>query len=156
MQGRTRQIAGLGFSTKKKKVGGDFRGARLRGQRAGVIKRITQRLNPARSAAVAALPAAERTRGGTQWVLPTLRRASFRPAAKIVLFDRSWYNRAGVERVMGVFAPTTKYEEFFHSVPGNSSGLLVRSGIILFKYWFLDHRRGFSNFRFTMRIQDPL
>jgi polyphosphate kinase 2 len=116
----------------------------------GVIKRITQRLNP-RVCRVAALPApSERER--TQWYFQ--RYVTHLPAGgEIVLFDRSWYNRAGVERVMG-FCTDEQYEEFFHSVP-EFERMLVRSGIILVKYWFsiTDHEQ---QFRFTMRIHDPL
>ena len=97
----------------------------------GVIKRITQRLNP-RVCRVAALPAPnERER--TQWYFQ--RYVSHLPAGgEIVLFDRSWYNRAGVERVMG-FCSEDDVEEFFRSVP-EFERMLVRSGIILIKYWF--------------------
>jgi polyphosphate kinase 2 len=116
----------------------------------GVIKRITQRLNP-RVCRIAALPAPnERER--TQWYFQ--RYVSHLPAGgEIVLFDRSWYNRAGVERVMG-FATDEQVEEFFHSVP-EFERMLVRSGIILIKYWFsiTDEEQ---QFRFLMRIHDPL
>ncbi len=116
----------------------------------GVIKRITQRLNP-RICRVAALPAPnERER--TQWYFQ--RYAAHLPAGgEIVLFDRSWYNRAGVERVMG-FCTEQQCEEFFHSVP-EFERMLVRSGIILIKYWFsiTDDEQ---QFRFMMRIHDPL
>ena len=116
----------------------------------GVIKRITQRLNP-RVCRVAALPApSERER--TQWYFQ--RYVSHLPAGgEIVLFDRSWYNRAGVERVMG-FCTEDDVEEFFRSVP-EFERMLVRSGIILIKYWFsiTDEEQ---HFRFTMRIHDPL
>jgi polyphosphate kinase 2 (PPK2 family) len=97
----------------------------------GVIKRITQRLNP-RICRVAALPAPnERER--TQWYFQ--RYIAHLPAGgEIVLFDRSWYNRAGVERVMG-FCTDADVEEFFHSVP-EFERMLVRSGIILIKYWW--------------------
>ena len=97
----------------------------------GVIKRITQRLNP-RVCRVAALPAPnERER--TQWYFQ--RYVAHLPAAgEIVLFDRSWYNRAGVERVMG-FCTDDEYEEFFRTVP-EFERMLVRSGIQLIKYWF--------------------
>ena len=93
----------------------------------GVIKRITQRLNP-RICRVAALPAPnERER--TQWYFQ--RYVAHLPAGgEIVLFDRSWYNRAGVERVMG-FCTEEQCEEFFRSVP-EFERMLVRSGIILF------------------------
>jgi polyphosphate kinase 2 len=116
----------------------------------GVIKRITQRLNP-RICRVAALPAPnERER--TQWYFQ--RYAAHLPAGgEIVLFDRSWYNRAGVERVMGFCTPE-QCEEFLHSVP-EFERMLVRSGIILIKYWFsiTDEEQ---QFRFLTRIHDPL
>jgi len=116
----------------------------------GVIKRITQRLNP-RVCRVAALPAPnERER--TQWYFQ--RYAAHLPAGgEIVLFDRSWYNRAGVERVMG-FCNEADVEEFFRSVP-EFERMLVRSGIVLIKYWFsiTDEEQ---QFRFMMRIHDPL
>jgi polyphosphate kinase 2 len=116
----------------------------------GVIKRITQRLNP-RVCRIAALPAPnERER--TQWYFQ--RYVSHLPAGgEIVLFDRSWYNRAGVERVMG-FSTEEQVAEFFHSVP-EFERMLVRSGIILLKYWFsiTDEEQ---EFRFLMRIHDPL
>jgi polyphosphate kinase len=116
----------------------------------GVIKRITQRLNP-RVCRVAALPApSERER--SQWYFQ--RYVAHLPAGgEIVLFDRSWYNRAGVERVMG-FCTETDVEEFFRSVP-EFERMLVRSGIILVKYWFsiTDDEQ---QFRFMMRIHDPL
>jgi polyphosphate kinase len=116
----------------------------------GAIKRITQRLNP-RVCRVAALPApSERER--TQWYFQ--RYASHLPAAgEIVLFDRSWYNRAGVERVMG-FATAEQVESFFRDVP-DFERLLVRSGIILLKYWFsiTDDEQ---QLRFLTRIHDPM
>ena len=116
----------------------------------GVIKRITQRLNP-RVCRVAALPAPN-DRERTQWYFQ--RYVSHLPAAgEIVLFDRSWYNRAGVERVMG-FCTDEQYEEFFRSVP-EFERMLVRSGIQLVKYWFSisdDEQR----IRFLARINDPL
>jgi len=116
----------------------------------GVIKRITQRLNP-RVCRVAALPApSERER--SQWYFQ--RYVSHLPAGgEIVLFDRSWYNRAGVEKVMG-FCSDDEYEEFFRTVP-EFEKMLIRSGIVLIKYWFsiTDEEQ---NARFTMRIHDPL
>ena len=116
----------------------------------GVIKRITQRLNP-RVCRVAALPAPnERER--TQWYFQ--RYVAHLPAAgEIVLFDRSWYNRAGVERVMG-FCSQADVEEFFTSVP-EFERMLVRSGVTVLKYWFsiTDEEQ---NFRFQMRNTDPL
>ena len=116
----------------------------------GVIKRITQRLNP-RVCRVAALPAPnERER--TQWYFQ--RYAAHLPAAgEMVLFDRSWYNRAGVERVMG-FCSEDDVEEFFRSAP-EFERMLVRSGIILIKYWFSISDEE-QQFRFALRIHDPL
>src|ERR1700744_3619148 len=116
----------------------------------GVIKRITQRMNP-RVCRVVALPAPN-DRERTQWYFQ--RYVTHLPAAgEIVLFDRSWYNRAGVERVMGCCTPD-EYEEFFRSVP-EFERMLVRSGIKLLKYWFsiTDAEQAF---RFNMRIHDPL
>jgi polyphosphate kinase 2 len=116
----------------------------------GAIKRITQRLNP-RVCRVAALPAPN-DREKTQWYFQ--RYIAHLPAAgEIVLFDRSWYNRAGVERVMG-FCTDDEYEEFFRSVP-EFEKMLVRSGISLHKYWFsvTDEEQ---NARFLGRITDPL
>jgi polyphosphate kinase 2 len=116
----------------------------------GVIKRITQRLNP-RVCRVVALPAPN-DRERTQWYFQ--RYVPHLPAAgEIVLFDRSWYNRAGVERVMG-FCTDDEYEEFFRSVP-EFERMLFRSGIQLIKYWFsiTDEEQ---HFRFMSRIHDPL
>ena len=116
----------------------------------GAIKRITQRLNP-RICRVAALPAPN-DRERTQWYFQ--RYTAHLPAAgEIVLFDRSWYNRAGVERVMG-FCNDDEYEEFFRTVP-EFEKMLVRSGIKLVKYWFSitdDEQHS----RFLGRIHDPL
>ncbi len=115
-----------------------------------VIKRITQRLNPRICRTVALSAPSERER--TQWYFQ--RYVAHLPAAgEIVLFDRSWYNRAGVERVMGFCTPE-QTEEFFRDVP-DFERMLVRSGIILLKYWFsiTDDEQ---NLRFTMRIRDPL
>ncbi len=116
----------------------------------GVIKRITQRLNP-RVCRVAALPAPnERER--TQWYFQ--RYVSHLPAGgEMVLFDRSWYNRAGVERVMG-FCTEDEVQEFYRSVP-EFERMLVRSGIILIKYWFSITDEA-QHLRFAMRIADPL
>jgi polyphosphate kinase 2 len=116
----------------------------------GVIKRITQRLNP-RICRVAALPAPSE-REKTQWYFQ--RYVAHLPAAgEMVLFDRSWYNRAGVERVMG-FCDDAEYEEFFRTVP-DFERMLVRSGIVLIKYWFsiTDDEQ---YLRFAARIHDPL
>jgi polyphosphate kinase len=133
----------------KRKVAILFEGRDAAGK-GGVIKRITQRLNP-RICRVAALPAPnERER--TQWYFQ--RYIAHLPAGgEIVLFDRSWYNRAGVERVMG-FCSEDDCREFFRTAP-EFEAMLVRSGIILLKYWFsiTDEEQ---EFRFTMRIKDPL
>ncbi|MEN4888491.1 polyphosphate kinase 2 [Erwinia billingiae] len=116
----------------------------------GVIKRITQRLNP-RTCRVAALPAPN-DRERTQWYFQ--RYIAHLPAAgEIVLFDRSWYNRAGVERVMG-FCNDAEVEEFFRSVP-EFEKMLTRSGVQIVKYWFsiTDEEQ---ELRFLSRIHDPL
>lgn len=115
-----------------------------------MIKRITQRLNP-RVCRVAALPAPN-DREQTQWYFQ--RYVSHLPAGgEIVLFDRSWYNRAGVERVMG-FCNDEQYEEFFRSVP-EFEKMLARSGIQLLKYWF-SISDAEQHLRFLSRIHDPL
>ena len=116
----------------------------------GVIKRITQRLNP-RVCRVVALPAPTE-REKTQWYFQ--RYVAHLPAGgEIVLFDRSWYNRNGVERVIG-FATPEQVEQFFHDVP-EFERMLVRSGIKLIKYWFsiTDEEQ---QMRFLMRIHDPM
>jgi polyphosphate kinase 2 len=116
----------------------------------GVIKRITQRLNP-RVARVAAL-SAPNERERTQWYFQ--RYVSHLPAAgEIVLFDRSWYNRAGVERVMG-FCSDDEYEEFFRSAP-EFERMLTRSGIQVVKYWFSISDEE-QHLRFLSRMHDPL
>jgi len=115
----------------------------------GAIKTITLSMSP-RIARVVALPApTERER--TQWYFQ--RYVAHLPAAgEMVLFDRSWYNRAGVERVMG-FASEEQVEEFFRSCP-EFERMLVREGIILVKYWFsvsdAEQER-----RFQSRLDDP-
>ena len=134
---------------KKLKVVVLFEGRDAAGK-GGSIKRITQRLNP-RVCRVAALPAPS-DREKTQWYFQ--RYVPHLPAAgELVLFDRSWYNRAGVERVMG-FTSEDDVEEFFRSVPEFET-MLVRSGIILIKYWFSisDDQQ---NLRFEMRNRDPM
>ena len=116
----------------------------------GAIKRITQRLNP-RVARVVALPAPS-DREKTQWYFQ--RYVPHLPAGgEIVLFDRSWYNRAGVEKVMG-FATDDQVEQFLQDVP-EFERMLVRSGIRLVKYWFsiTDEEQ---QMRFLIRIHDPL
>ncbi|AOW14106.1 polyphosphate kinase 2 [Hydrogenophaga crassostreae] len=116
----------------------------------GVIKRITQRLNP-RVCRVVALPAPS-DRERTQWYFQ--RYVPHLPAGgEIVLFDRSWYNRAGVEKVMG-FCSDEQYEEFFRTVP-DFEKMLVRSGIQLIKYWFSISDEE-QEMRFLGRIHDPL
>lgn len=116
----------------------------------GVIKRITQRLNP-RVARVVALPKPSE-REQTQWYFQ--RYVPHLPSGgEIVLFDRSWYNRAGVERVMG-FASDDQVQQFLSDVP-EFERMLVRSGIIVLKYWFsiTDEEQ---QLRFLMRIHDPM
>jgi polyphosphate kinase len=116
----------------------------------GAIKRITQRLNP-RVCKVVALPAPNE-REKTQWYFQ--RYISQLPAGgEIVLFDRSWYNRAGVERVMG-FCSDDEYEEFLRTVP-DLERMMISSGVILIKYWFSISDDEQYN-RFMMRIHDPL
>ncbi|OYU39383.1 MAG: polyphosphate kinase 2 [Pseudorhodobacter sp. PARRP1] len=133
----------------KKKVVVLFEGRDSAGK-GGVIKRISQRLNP-RVVRVVALPAPS-DREKTQWYFQ--RYVPHLPAGgEIVLFDRSWYNRAGVERVMG-FADEDQVEQFFHDVP-EFERMLVRSGITVIKYWFsiTDEEQ---QMRFLMRIHDPM
>lgn len=116
----------------------------------GVIKRIAQRLNP-RIVRTVALPAPS-DREKSQWYFQ--RYVPHLPAAgEIVLFDRSWYNRSGVERVMG-FAEEEEVEQFFQDVP-EFERMLVRSGIKVVKYWFsvTDEEQ---QMRFLMRIHDPM
>jgi polyphosphate kinase 2 len=116
----------------------------------GVINAIADTLNP-RQVHVVALPKPtepERTQWYFQRYVPHL------PAAgEIVLFDRSWYNRAGVERVMG-FCSDHEYEEFFRTVP-EFEKMLIRSGIQVVKYWFSISDEE-QEFRFRARINDPL
>jgi len=115
----------------------------------GVIKRITDSLNP-RVCRVVALPAPTE-REKTQWYFQ--RYVAHLPAAgEIVLFDRSWYNRAGVERVMG-FCTDEEHSEFLRSGP-EFERMLVRSGIILIKYWFSVSNKE-QELRFQSRIADP-
>ncbi len=116
----------------------------------GAIKRITQRLNPRVCRVVALNAPSEREK--TQWYFQ--RYVSNLPAGgEIVLFDRSWYNRAGVEKVMG-FCTDDEYEEFLRTVP-EFERMIIRSGIILIKYWFSISDDEQYN-RFMMRIHDPL
>ena len=136
-------------ATTKRKVVIVFEGRDAAGK-GGVIKRITQRLNP-RVARVVALPAPN-DREKTQWYFQ--RYVPHLPAGgELVLLDRSWYNRAGVERVMG-FCTDDELEEFFRTVP-EFEKMLVRSGIVLIKYWFSISDEE-QNLRFLGRIHDPL
>ncbi len=116
----------------------------------GVIKRITQRLNP-RVTKVVALPVPTE-REKTQWYFQ--RYVTHLPAAgEMVLFDRSWYNRAGVEKVMG-FCTQDEYEDFLRACP-EFERMLIRSGTILIKYWFSVSDEEQEK-RFKERINTPL
>ncbi len=115
----------------------------------GVIKRISQRMNPRICRVVALGTPTEREK--TQWYFQ--RYAPHLPAAgEMVLFDRSWYNRAGVERVMG-FCTDEEHQDFLHSCP-EFERMLIRSGIILVKYWFSVSNEE-QEHRFQSRIEDP-
>jgi len=115
----------------------------------GTIKRITQRLNP-RVVKVVAL-GVPTSREKNQWYFQ--RYVPHLPAnGEMVLFDRSWYNRAGVERVMG-FCTDEQYREFLRSCP-EFERMLVRSGIILIKYWFSVSTEEQER-RFQIRMKDP-
>ena len=115
----------------------------------GTIKRITESLNPRICRVVALGVPTEKEK--TQWYFQ--RYVPHLPAAgEIVLFDRSWYNRAGVEHVMG-FCTETEYQEFLHSCP-EFERLLIRSGITLIKYWFSVSDEEQER-RFRDRIEDP-
>ena len=115
----------------------------------GTIKRITQYLNPRVCRIVALGTPTEREK--TQWYFQ--RYVQHMPAAgEMVLFDRSWYNRAGVERVMG-FCTNDEYEEFMRSCP-EFERMLVRSGIKLIKYWF-SVSDGEQERRFQERLVNP-
>src|SRR4029077_8121305 len=116
----------------------------------GVNKRVMQRLNPRICRTVALSAPTERER--SQWYFQ--RYVAHLPGAgEIVLFDRSWYNRSGVERVMG-FCSEADVEEFFRTVP-DFERMLVRSGIVLLKYWFSSSYEE-QHSRFMSRIVDPL
>jgi polyphosphate kinase 2 len=116
----------------------------------GTIKRITERLNPRFCRVVALGTPTEREK--SQWYFQ--RYVPFLPAAgEMVLFDRSWYNRAGVERVMG-FCTDEEHEEFLRSCP-EFERMLVRSGITLIKYWFSVSDEEQER-RFRTRAGDPL
>jgi len=116
----------------------------------GVIKRITEPLNPRVCRVVALGTPTERER--TQWYFQ--RYVEHLPSAgEIVLFDRSWYNRAGVERVMG-FCSDAEYQEFLRACPLFEE-MLVRSGIYLIKYWFSVNDEEQER-RFVERMQNPI
>jgi polyphosphate kinase 2 len=116
----------------------------------GAIKRITQSLNPRVCRVEALAKPTERER--TQWYFQ--RYVQHLPAAgEMVCFDRSWYNRAGVERVMG-FCTEEEYREFLRSCP-QFERMLVRSGIILIKYWFSVSDEEQER-RFQKRMEDPV
>ena len=115
----------------------------------GTIKRISQRMNPRVCRVVALGTPTEREK--TQWYFQ--RYSAHLPAAgEMVLFDRSWYNRAGVEHVMG-FCSEEEYQEFLHSCP-EFERMLARSGIVLIKYWF-SVSDAEQEKRFQERIHDP-
>lgn len=134
---------------KKLKVVVVFEGRDAAGK-GGVIKRITQYLSPRVCPTVALYTPTEREK--TQWYFQ--RYVPHLPAAgEMVLFDRSWYNRAGVERVMG-FCTDEEYREFMRSCP-EFERMLVRSGIILIKYWFSVSDEEQER-RFKSRLTDPL
>ena len=116
----------------------------------GVIKRITEPLNPRVCKVVALGVPSDREK--SQWYFQ--RYVPYLPAAgEIVLFDRSWYNRAGVEKVMG-FCTDSEYEEFLRSCP-EFENMLIRSGITLIKYWFSVSDENQEK-RFKERITNPL
>ncbi|HEY8719537.1 polyphosphate kinase 2 [Pengzhenrongella sp.] len=114
------------------------------------IKRVTQYLNP-RVARIAALPAPS-DRERTQWYFQ--RYVAQLPAAgEIVLFDRSWYNRAGVEMVMG-YCTNDEYHRFLHQCP-IFERMLVEEGVVLLKYWF-SVSDAEQEVRFKSRLEDPM
>lgn len=116
----------------------------------GVIKRITEPLNPRVVKVVALGVPTEREKG--QWYFQ--RYVSHLPAkGEMVLFDRSWYNRAGVERVMG-FCTDDEYNEFMRSCP-EFERMLIRSGIVLLKYWFSVNDEEQEK-RFKNRVTNPM
>jgi polyphosphate kinase 2 len=116
----------------------------------GTIKRFMEHLNP-RGATVVALSKPSEAES-TQWYFQRYIK-HFPSAGEIVMFDRSWYNRAGVERVMG-FCSQDQYQEFMRQVP-EFERMIVREGIILFKFWFSVSRREQIT-RFTIRRIDPV
>ena len=133
----------------KKKIALIFEGRDAAGK-GGTLKRITEHLNPRGARVVALEKPSDREK--TQWYFQ--RYVPHLPAGgEIVLFDRSYYNRAGVERVMG-FASDDQVEQFFRDVP-EFERMLVRSGIIVLKYWFSISDEE-QQLRFMMRIHDPM
>jgi len=134
---------------KKAKIVVIFEGRDAAGK-GGVIKRIMERLNPRVCKVVALGVPTEKEK--TQWYFQ--RYAPHLPAGgEIVLFDRSWYNRAGVEHVMD-FCTEKEYREFLRSCP-EFEQMLIRSGIILIKYWF-SVSDDVQEKRFKERIKNPL
>jgi polyphosphate kinase 2 len=117
----------------------------------GVISRITARTSPRvyRHVALPAPSDREKTQVYIQRYV-----AHFPAAGEIVLFDRSWYNRAGVERVMG-FCSSEQYEHFLKVTPGAEREMIIKEGIILLKY-FLDVSKDEQRRRFEARINDPV
>jgi polyphosphate kinase 2 len=134
--------------TKKLKVVVVFEGRDAAGK-GGVIKTISGCLNPRICRVVALGTPTEKEK--TQWYFQRYV-PNFPAGGEIVLFDRSWYNRAGVEKVMG-FCTNEEYEEFLRSCP-EFERMLIRAGIVLVKYWFSvsDHEQ---EKRFQDRISDP-
>jgi len=136
------------IKAKKLKVVVLFEGRDAAGK-GGTIKRITSELNPRFARVVALGVPTEREK--SQWYFQ--RYINHLPAAgEMVIFDRSWYNRAGVERVMG-FCSEEEYWEFLRSCP-NFERMMIRSGIILVKYWFSVSREEQYR-RFKARVKDP-
>ncbi|HON57394.1 MAG TPA: polyphosphate kinase 2 [bacterium] len=136
------------IKVKKLKVVVIFEGRDAAGK-GGVIKTITQSLNPRICRVVALGTPSDREK--TQWYFQ--RYVPHLPAGgEMVLFDRSWYNRAGVEKVMG-FCTEEEYQEFFRSCP-EFERMLIRSGIILIKYWFSVSDEEQER-RFQARAEDP-
>ena len=136
------------IKAKGKKVVVVFEGRDAAGK-GGVIKRITERLNPRVARVVALGTPTEKEK--TQWYFQRYS-AQLPAAGEMVLFDRSWYNRAGVERVMG-FCTDDEYWEFLRACP-YFERMLIRSGIILIKYWFSVSEEEQEK-RFQARLQDP-
>lgn len=133
----------------KKKIVVIFEGRDAAGK-GGVIRRITERLNPRICRVVALGVPTEKE--NTQWYFQ--RYVAHLPAGgEIVLFDRSWYNRAGVEKVMG-FCSDEEYKEFLRSCP-LFENMLVRSGVSLIKYWFSVSDK-VQEKRFEQRLRNPL